>query len=889
MRATLKQEIRPVNAEGKAEPANFPKIPIHRYIEIHAVQQPDAIALIFKKQQLNYEELNLRANQLAHYLINTGVGAEVRVAMCLKASLNVAVSLLAILKAGGVYVPLDPADPLERIITILEDNQPTIILTDSLVIPNLPPSAVPIFSFDRDSDKLQSFPNNNPGVEIELDQTAYLVYTSGTTGKPKGVMASHGNLIQYIVSAQERYGFNGQDIMPAMARFTFSISLFELLSPLVAGGRLLLLERDQILNFKQMAQILDQVTVIHASPSWWRKLFGYVLSHHQKEDAFQNLRHASSGGDTVPGDLLQTMKRLFPNAEIFVIYGCTEISCMGCTYPALRDEKITKSWLGKPFSNVEVRLLDSEQCSVPSGEKGEIYLAGAGVTKGYLNRPELSAEKFLTIDGQRFYRTGDLARFDRGNLEILGRVDFQIQLRGIRIEPAEIETHLRQAPGVREGVVAARELGTSEKSLVAYVVLEKTMTPDVEPIRQYLKQKLPDYMLPVAFVLLEAMPVNLNQKLDRRALPPPSSENLAKLRTWVSARDDFETQLVEIWENALDVRPIGIRNSFFELGGDSLQAVQILLQIEERWQKTLPITILTETKSIEALAKVIRNLGDQSKLGEETFFSNVVPLRSGGSKPPLFCLQGVLLYQTVAQYVETDRPVYGVYLPEEVELLKTRKYDPVNSVFSSIPRIASRYLQSIRSVQPHGPYYLAGSSFAGLIAFEMARQLRASKEEVALVAMFDSWMITKLPLQRRFRGHRDLFLEHGFSYLWSKVHHRTKGIRRKMGLTPAYEQITQGDRVADGASRVSAEVQHDILDEVNARAARSYRPLPYPGRLILFRATEQPFFSEHLPDLGWQPFAAGEFEVVDVPGSHLAILQQPAVSVLAPRLQPYLG
>jgi thioesterase domain-containing protein len=264
-------------------------------------------------------------------------------------------------------------------------------------------------------------------------------------------------------------------------------------------------------------------------------------------------------------------------------------------------------------------------------------------------------------------------------------------------------------------------------------------------------------------------------------------------------------------------------------------------------------------------------------------------LRSGAPKPPLFCLQGVLLYQTVAQHVETDRPIYGVYLPEEVELLKTGKYDPVNSVFSSIPRIASRYLQSIRSVQPHGPYYLAGSSFAGLIAFEMAQQLRAAGEEVALVAMFDSWMITKLPLQRRLRGHRDLFLKHGFSYLLDKVHHRTKGIRRKIGLTPVYEQIGQGDRVADGPSRVSAEVQHDILDEVNARAARSYQPLPYPGRFVLFRATEQAFFSEHLPDLGWQSFAAGEFEVIDVPGSHLAILQQPGVSVLVQRLRTYLG
>ncbi len=302
MHATLRPEIRPLSVEGNAPLIHYPGVPIHRYVEIHADQQPGAIALIFKKQQLSYEEVNLRANHLAHYLINAGVGAEVRVAMCLKASLEVAVSLLAILKAGGVYVPLDPADPVERIANILEDNQPRVILTESSLIQNLPPNvATRLFCFDRDWEKAQSFPEHNPGLEINLEQTAYLVYTSGTTGKPKGVMASHRNLIQYILSAQERYGFNAQDIMPAIARFTFSISLFELLSPLVAGGRLLLLERDQILNFKQMAQILEQVTVLHASPSWWRKLFAYVLAHHLGENAFQNLRHVSSGGDTVTG------------------------------------------------------------------------------------------------------------------------------------------------------------------------------------------------------------------------------------------------------------------------------------------------------------------------------------------------------------------------------------------------------------------------------------------------------------------------------------------------------------------------------------------------------------------------------------------------------------
>ena len=581
------------------------------------------------------------------------------------------------------------------------------------------------------------------------------------------------------------------------------------------------------------------------------------------------------------------MKGLFPQAEIFVIYGCTEISCMGFTHLVPRDCPITKTWLGKPFRHVQVRLFDQSQRQVNDGLEGEIYLAGPGVTKGYLNLPTLTAEKFVVIEGERFYRTGDLGRLEHGNLEIRGRIDFQIQLRGIRIEPGEIEAELRKFPGVRDAVVVARELGHSEKSLIAYLVFGPNEQEDIESIRTFLKGRLPQYMIPAAFVVLDAMPVNSNQKVDRRALPAPDSERLARTKPVIPPRNEGEKQLVEILENTLGIHPIGVESSFFELGVDSLQAVQILLLIEERWQKVLPITILLEAKSIGALAESICDSGAKSDEKGAKSFGNVVPLRSGSGQPFLFCLQGVWRYQEMVHFLDTDQTVYAVFLEEEVELIKTGQYDPGNSVFSSIPRLAARYLQAIRSVQPDGPYYLAGFSFGGLIAFEMAQQLQAAGAEVALVAMFDSMMMRKIPLRRRLQCHWNLFLEQGFNYLTRKVRCR---IDKVMGKTVPLSEPPSSDIPPSGGGILPIDLaaREDFLDEVSERAARSYEPGRYSGKLILFRAVDQSFFGETSPDLGWTPFAR-DLEIHHVPGNHMGIMKGPSASILARHIQTHLA
>ncbi|PZO39802.1 MAG: amino acid adenylation protein, partial [Pseudanabaena frigida] len=492
---------------------------IHQYIEAHAISHPDAIALRFKHSSSTYGQLLEYTNQLAYYLNCLGVSNDDRVAVCLDPSLEVAVCLLAIFKVGGVYVPLEPSYPLERLADILAEVQPSVLITQTHLLPNLPVSSEHVFCIDRDWHKIHALPSQSLECKISPQQTAYIIYTSGTTGKPKGVMVSHSNLLHYILVAREKYGFHSQDVMPAIARFTFSISFFELLSPLVAGGTLLILERDRILDFKRMALVLEQITAIHAGPSLLRALLSYIEQEQIAPQQFQKLRHISTGGDLVPVDILDRLKKVFQDAEIFVIYGCSESSCMACTYAVPRQADIAKSLVGTPFNNVSIRLYDEDQSIVPIGSTGEIYIGGAGIAKEYLYRDELTQTKFITIDGVRFYRTGDLGRFDAdGNLEVLGRSDFQIKLRGIRIELNEIETFLRRAPGVKDGVVGSCDLDSGEKGLVAYVVLHQGEF-SIPDIRRFLMSKLPDYMIPNMFMQLDALPLNINLKVDRIALP----------------------------------------------------------------------------------------------------------------------------------------------------------------------------------------------------------------------------------------------------------------------------------------------------------------------------------------------------------------------------------
>ena len=579
----------------------------HQLFERQAALAPDAPAVRYRDQLLTYEQLNQRANAVAHALGSRGIGIECRVMVCMHPSLDIAVALLGILKAGAVYVPLDPSYPPARIQALLADTRPVLIITAGCCTDSLPLEGIELLRLDElHGNGAPRF--DNPNHPVEAEQTASIYYTSGTTGLPKGAMASQSNLRHYLTVARDRYGLCAADVMPAVARFSFSISMFELMSPLIAGGTLVILEREHVLDLARMCQTLREVTIFHIGPSLLKTLIAYIQRTFTDDSHFSNVRHASSGGDMVPVEVLEALKKIFTRAEVFVIYGCSEISCMGCTYPVSRARQLDTSHVGNPFPNTRFRLLDGERNLVPAGTVGEVYFSGEGVVKGYLNRPELTRERFMTWEGRRYYRTGDMGRIsEEGALQLLGRQDFQVQLRGMRIELGEIEHHLRRAPLVKDAVVVAKEDPHGEKSLVAYIVGHAPADPAAAPrldkllIRDYLRTQLPEYMIPVLYIELDKLPLNHNSKLDRKALPQPTPED-RRLQPVVIASaprnpmSATEARMAAIWCEELALDKVGLEDHFFDLGGDSLKALELIVRVRSALGVTLDgLEIIRET------------------------------------------------------------------------------------------------------------------------------------------------------------------------------------------------------------------------------------------------------------------------------------------------------
>ena len=928
--------------------------PLHRYVEDHAARAPDSVAVSFRDRQLDYGALNRRANRLARYLLAHGLERGGRVAVCIDPCADVAVCLLAIFKAGGVYVPLEPSYPTERLALILEDTAPQALLTRAASARNLPPTAVPMFWLDTEAERLDLCADvdlTGPELEVDLAQTAFIIYTSGTTGRPKGVMLSHGNLVHYVLSARDRYGFGPGDVFPAFARFTFSITLFETLLPLVAGGRVVVLERDHVLDFKRLVPTLEGVTAMHASPSLLRRLLAFVRENGVAPEIFRRLRHVSSGGDLVSADLMESLKPIFREAELFVIYGCSEVSCMGCSYAVPRDATVTRSFVGRAFENTAVRLYDARMNLVPIGVAGEIYFSGAGVGEGYLDRADLTRERFLDIDGERFYRTGDLGRFHAdGNLEILGRTDFQIKLRGIRIELGEIESTLRRAPGVREAVVAAQPLGRSaatsghagdgaraatsaeDLALVAYVVPGPGQPPRGRDLRKFLQAQLPDYMVPAAFVFLDRLPVNLNAKVDRRALPLPTPADLARSRTVSPPRTPLERRLVAIWEAVLGVQPIGVDDGFFEVGGNSLLALELMVRIERELGKTLPLSTLLSAPSVAELAAGLdaaTEAGGRGKVHPQLVVLRPAIAGGGGGvgrpgvngRPPIFFIHDgdgeVLPYRNLALRLQPQHAVYGIrpYSRGDFPMLHTRLGDA-----------ASHYTDLICQVQPRGPYFLGGLCIGGFLAFEVALRLRARGEVVGLVALIDAAHVKAVPrsVAATRLGRASASVRGGAANevdgratpparTLGRILPVAKVLGRKTRNLIAYELRTRS-KTTRNAVKIAALRYHldrglplpraleKIPVSVVLRSAeREYvAPRPYPGEVVLFRATRKdrafdgtlvddtPYvelFRE--PLLGWQG-RADRLVVHDNPGGHSSMLQEPNVRELAERIQSYI-
>jgi amino acid adenylation domain-containing protein len=846
---------------------------IHQLFAQQAQKTPHATALVFEQQTLTYEQLNRRANQLAHHLIARGVGPDTLVGICCERSLEMVVGLLAILKAGGAYVPLDPNYPPERLAFMLQDAAVPILLTQRPLLEKLPPHQAQTLCLDADWATLDPYPTHDPDVPLSPDHLAYVIYTSGSTGRPKGVMIEHRGLTNYLTWCIHAYAVSEGNGAPVHSSLAFDLTVTSLYAPLLTGRTVILIAAGQEVDgLSAVLRETPSLSLVKITPVHLK-----LLGEHVREDeAIGRVRAFVIGGEALYPEHVAFWRNCAAGSRLINEYGPTETVVGCCIYEILASQPMPETIpIGRPIANTQLYILDPHLQPVPVGVPGELFIGGHGLARGYLNRPELTKEKFLPnpFDPHtRLYRTGDLARYlPDGNIEFLGRLDHQVKLRGFRIELGEIEAVLAQHPAVRQAVVLLREDTPGDKRLVAYLVPSDT-PPTPDELRQHLKQKLPDYMVPSAFVLLDALPLSPNGKIDRKALPAPDTSR-AKADAAAIPTDQLELQLLQIWEQVLNVRPIGTHDNFFDLGGHSLLAVRLFAAIEHHCTRKLPLALLFQHPTIAQLAGVLRNDGWSHP------DSTLVPIQPGGSRPPLFCVPGagghVFSFYSLTRRLGLDQPVYGLQLPGA---------DGRGIELKNVEDVAAHNIREIRAIQPHGPYYLGGYSLGGMIVFEMARQFRAMGEQVALLALFDSWgpgYPKILPPPRRFLLHLKVLLSLNWREQFTYLGQRLRNLLRRFHRTTpnVVDRSIAGTPLAR-TIRHAARTYH--------QAWRRYVPRTYPGRLVLFNSVVKPdWFGATFddPTMGWGKLAALGVDVRPIPGAHLDIFKDASLQVLADELR----
>jgi amino acid adenylation domain-containing protein len=593
----------------------------HQLFEDQVVRDPNATAVVYEDESLSYGELNVQANRLAHRLIALGVKPDSRVAICVERSLEMVMGLLAILKAGGCYVPLDPTYPSERLRYMLEDSAPVLVLTHTAARSKLEAAlalsksidqshSIPIIDLDTDKRDWAIQPDSNPDpktIDLTSKNLAYVIYTSGSTGQPKGVMVEHRNLTNYLAWVDKSFYQPTDAGSPAIHSVGFDGLITTLYGPLIAGQRVVLptdgSEIESLCTAPESFYGLVKVTPSHLR--LWNRALGVSETASTKA--------LMIGGEAlIPSDIA-FWQRQFPNVRLINHFGPTETTVGCATFEITCDARcLTSIPIGRPISNTRIYLLDGLGNPVPEGVAGEIYIGGAGVARGYLNRPELTRERFIEssfVKGDRLYKTGDLGRYlPDGNIEFLGRNDFQVKIRGFRIELGEIETKLSSHPDVREAVVLAREDVAGEKRLVGYYTLASESDPGAEELRSYLSSDLPEYMVPAAYVCLEALPLTVNGKLDRKALPAPD-EHAYSRNVYEPPVGPVETKLAEIWSEVLGVQRVGRHDNFFELGGHSLLGVQVISRVRALLHVEAKMTALFSAPCLKDFCEVVDTLG----------------------------------------------------------------------------------------------------------------------------------------------------------------------------------------------------------------------------------------------------------------------------------------
>ena len=585
---------------------------IHELFEAQVERTPQAISVTFEDQSLTYQQLNQRANQLAHHLMQLGVGPEVPVGLFVARSLDMIIGLLGILKAGGAYVPLDPAYPQSRLAFILSDARAPFLLTQQPLVDHLPSHDIRIICLDTGWDSIAQEHQENPASSTRSENLAYVIYTSGSTGEPKGVLGLHQGAVNRFHWMWKTYPFQAQEICCQKTSLSFVDSIWEIFGPLLQGIQIVIVPDLVLKDPRQFVETLARykVTRLILVPSLLRLLLD---THNDLQTQLPQLKIWVTSGEVLSLDLLETFRQALPESTLLNLYGSSEVSADVTGYSVSpRDEIPAHVPIGRPIANTQIYVLNQSQQPVPIGVPGELYVGGTGLARGYLNRPALTAEKFITtpFENSRFnrlYRTGDLVRYlSDGNLEFLGRLDDQVKLRGFRIELGEITASLIQHPDIQEAIVLTREDESGCKQLVAYVVPQMERALRVSDLHQWLNKILPNYMAPSNFMMLNALPQLPNGKIDRRALPNPESVRPKLASAYQAPQTETEQLIASIWQDVLHVEDVGIHDSFFELGGHSLRLIQVQNKLYEQLQRDLPLVVLFQYPTIHDLTQYLR-------------------------------------------------------------------------------------------------------------------------------------------------------------------------------------------------------------------------------------------------------------------------------------------
>jgi amino acid adenylation domain-containing protein len=873
-------------------------------------QTPDKVAVICEGEQLSYQMLNACANRIAHQLREHGVGPESLVALLAERGIPFWVSVLAVFKAGGAYLPLDPQHPAARLRQVIEQSRCSIVLTSKTFVPTLayalegmPSEQCPESLSYEETLQVGMSEENLPICSTPRD-LAYVIYTSGSTGMPKGAMIEQRGMLNHLYAKVEALALTSTDIVAQTASQCFDISVWQFLAVLLVGGSVQIYPDEVAHDPVQLLLQVErhQVSILETVPSLLQAMLEADEIEATSRPKLQALRWLIPTGEALPAALCQRWLSVYPHVPLLNAYGPTECSDDVTHYPLYEapDEVQRSVPIGRAIPNMRLYVLDRHLEPLPIGVSGELYVGGIGVGRGYLGDERRTAEAFVADpfafeDDARLYKTGDLARYlPDGNIEFLGRLDFQVKLRGFRIELGEIEAVLSHHPAVRLAVVMAREDIPGDKRLVAYVELQKEQSTTAAELKDHLIKHIPTYMVPSAFVLLERLPLTSNKKVDRRALPAPELSREMIEERYVAPRLPVEQQLVQIWEELLTMRPIGIKDDFFGLGGDSLLAVRLFDRIAQVCGKKLPLSTLFAGATIEHVARI---LVGETKVDDR---APLVVVQAQGARPPFFYLHGEwkgggLYSRELARHLGPEQPFY---------LLEPYKFENL-TVLPTFEEMAAAHLETMRKVQAEGPYFLSGYCNGGLLAYEIARQLLAQGQTIGLVLLMDPDFPARHGSVRRVISHVCallhigqekqfewfLCLQHVYRYLrFAHYRHATNaqvldrvepagpgGRKNKANQVP----LTLRRKALLPRVEILRQDWSNIYDWLVA----NYTPGLYPGKITFFWTSEEPKRSD-----GWQKVMKAKEGAVEVyynPGNHISGRTE-YLPVLAERLRECL-